>query len=501
MKDGGCDRFATRPPPSPDSVLPNYDHGVKFPLKARVLSLLAAALVVLTAATATGGATASAASSPPNEFTVMTRNLYLGADIAEAMKYFPDFPKAAQAMWTQVAATSFTSRVGALASDIEEQLPAVLGLQEATTWSCLDASGKAVTVFDFTQQLLDRLGADGKPYVIAQANGVPAVSPGFAIAPLAGLTMVTDPTTLRPKTGLDTTACGIQIADVLAVRSDLAGDITATGVKNFPTTTKFAGAFDIKRGYAWADMTIDARTVRLVTTHLESVWSKDAEPAMAAQARELLADLQGVTTPIVAMGDFNADPRDPRPAGTPNPAGQPEVTASCPGRTCSPYWIMTDAGYTDAGPDALDPKNLTWGMNALLAGPDLTRLDAALAMGNDLGFTERLDYVFVHGDISVVSSSLVGREWPTGATSWDCTTPEQIAATKAAAAKLGIPVPATGRCLATDHLGIAATLALPSTATGSSSSAVGWLIAGAVLVVIVLGAVVIVLRRRHSTAG
>jgi hypothetical protein len=49
---------------------------------------------------------------------------------------------------------------------------------------------------------------------------------------------------------------------------------------------------------------------------------------------------------------------------------------------------MSEAGYKDAGPDSLDPKNYTWGMSALLTGADPKRLVAAKVLGNDYGFTD-----------------------------------------------------------------------------------------------------------------
>jgi len=49
------------------------------------------------------------------EITVMTRNLYLGADVAVALDLLPDLSAAAQFMWEQVAATDFDTRVVELA--------------------------------------------------------------------------------------------------------------------------------------------------------------------------------------------------------------------------------------------------------------------------------------------------------------------------------------------------------------------------------------------------
>jgi hypothetical protein len=427
-------------------------------MKAFAGVLLAGALIM----SACGGAQEVDGASPEAEtsadITVMTRNLYLGADVGIALDLLPDVAAAAQAMWAQVAATDFASRVDELASDVVNRKPMVLGLQEATVWDCLDSTGQPVTVFDFTTQLLDELQRQGERYVIAEHDGEVAFSPGYAIQPIVGLTVVSDPATLQPVLGQDEAACGFRIADVLAVRSDLADEVTAVGTTTFDATTLVGGLLEVQRGYAWADIALPDGQVRFATTHLESVWTPDAEPASAAQARQLIAELSGVSSPVVVMGDFNIDPRDPRPLDAPNPAGQPVVSPTCPDRSCSAYWLMVDAGFVDAGPDATDPQNWTWGSDGSLAGPSLERLGAAVASGNPLGFTDRLDYVFVRGGLRVVSAEVIGGEWPQGPLVWDCDDPTQVENTQRAAERLGLDVPATGRCFATDHLGVAVTV-------------------------------------------
>ncbi len=71
---------------------------------------------------------------------------------------------------------------------------------------------------------------------------------------------------------------------------------------------------------------------------------------------------------------------------------------------------MNQAGYKDAGPDSLDPKNYTWGMNALLTGADPKRLLAAKLMGNAYGFTDRLDYIFSKNGTESVASEIIGTQ-------------------------------------------------------------------------------------------
>ena len=75
---------------------------------------------------------------------------------------------------------------------------------------------------------------------------------------------------------------------------------------------------------------------------------------------------------------------------------------------------MREAGFTDSGPDASDPSTYSWGMNALLTGPDKKRAEAARKMGNKFGFTDRLDYIFVKNGIKVLSSKMIGQTAPYG---------------------------------------------------------------------------------------
>lgn len=444
--------------------------------------------------------------------TVMSRNLYLGADVAVALKLLPDMPAAAQFMWQQVAATDFSKRATVLAQELATNSPDVVALQEATTWQCRSSIvGESTVVFDFTAQLLEATTKTGTEYVIAAADGQQALNPGYSIPALPFLTTVRDPDTFQPLFGTDEAACGFTIADALLVRADLASAVKSVG--NVDYETKYAVVpvlFEVDRGFTWADVAIGERTVRFVATHLESMWSPDAVPWNVEQAKELIAQLGDVDGPLVVIGDFNADPRDPRPAGAPNPGLQPDVTTGCPAQaapvtarnadpTCNAYWLMTKAGFADAGPDSLDARNATWGASALLAGPDLARLSEA--GDNPSGYTDRLDYVFVRGGVEVVDASLVSAQWPDGDNLWACRDPEQLANAERAAAALGKGLGANV-CLPTDHVGLLVTLNVTADAPDSgplapqASGGGNWQIVVALVALLALGVAVWWVRRR-----
>ena len=350
------------------------------------------------------------------QVTVMTRNLYLGSDVGVAMDLIPNLSAAAQFMWDQVKKTDFNKRAPKLAAEVIAKKPDVVGLQEATIWFCKkNVFSKRTEVFNFTKQFLAATKAQGTEYVLAQKDGITALNTGYSIAAVPFVTMVNDPETFQPLFGQDKAACGFEIADALAIRADLADKVLKVGNTEYEQTyTIVPTIMTIYRGYTWADIQIGNTPVRFVTTHLESLWDENKVPNSAIQAQQLIADLKNTKNPVVVMGDFNSDPRDPRMPANPNPGEQPVASDACPAGTskCNAYLLMTEAGFTDSGPDPLLPENYTWGMNALLTGPDPVRLKVAKQLGNNAGYTDRLDYVFVKNGVSVTSSGLIGATPP-----------------------------------------------------------------------------------------
>jgi endonuclease/exonuclease/phosphatase family metal-dependent hydrolase len=355
------------------------------------------------------------AHAEPQPIKVMSRNLYLGADVGVALAKIPNMPAAAQFMWDQVQKTDFSKRKKILADQIRTESPDVIGIQEATIWYCKAHfwSGKT-EVFNFTQELLAELGGE---YVIAEKNGIQANNPGYSIGPIPFLTKVSDPKTFQKLFGQNDADCGFQIGDALVIKKSLAQYVNQVGNSEYKDVYKVVPTLmEIYRGYSWADITMQGTNVRFVTTHLESLWDENKIPKAADQARQLVSDLKKTKSPIVVIGDFNSDPRDPRPIDAPNPGEQPVASEKCStgARLCNAYKVMREAGFTDAGPDASDPTAFTWGMNALLTGPDSKRAIAATEMGNRFGFTDRLDYIFVKNGMKVLTSKVIGQSAPYG---------------------------------------------------------------------------------------
>ncbi len=389
------------------------------------------------------------------QLTVMSRNLYLGADVGVALNLIPNFSAAAQFMWDQVKATDFSKRAPILAREVIENDADVVGLQEATHWYCKKFPwSKNVVIYDFTQEFLAATRAEGSEYVLASARGTNALNIGYSIPAIPGFTTVNDPKTFQPIFHSNSAACGFEIGDAIVVKKSLADQVLQVGNTEYDVSYSIVPKLmTIYRGYTWIDLKYAGATTRIISTHLESLWDANKIPNSARQTEQLISDVSAVKMPLIVIGDFNSDPRDPRPKSQPNPGDQPEESQTClpqvenPNQqkaidTCNAYWKMVKAGFKDSGPDAQSPVNFTWGMSALLKGPDPVRLKAARQMGNQFGFTDRLDYIFFKNGVSLSSSKIVGNTYPEGSV-WRC---------------------GDSICNDTDHASVVASLSLPKSA-------------------------------------
>lgn len=280
-------------------------------MKSRLCALTVAVLLVVTSLATSPG---PAASAPGKPVTVMTRNLYLGADInrpvtaallAEAQGKSDQEVLEALANATHVTRqivdrTDFAVRARLIASEFAETMPDLVGLQEVALWRSgplqLDQVGvpNATAVDqDFLQILMGALAARGLQYVAVQvAERADVEAPSFT----GTLPNVGSPRDIR-----------LTMRDVILMRVDDGLTVLASDQAEFSNNlvVVVAGAsISFDRGYNWVDVRAGARRFRFVNSHLEAFSSDLA----LAQAGELLAKAVVTDRTTVFVCDCNSDP-------------------------------------------------------------------------------------------------------------------------------------------------------------------------------------------------
>jgi endonuclease/exonuclease/phosphatase family metal-dependent hydrolase len=257
---------------------------------------LAVVAVLATTIAAAGGADARRAATPTS-IMVMTRNAYLGADIAKLFtpKTLNEVLVAAGGVWADVQANSFQTRARALAAEIATHKPDVVGLQEVPLYRTDTPFDGPITpaetvAQDFLQMLLDALKARGHEYRAAGVfEGTDAELPvGFP-----------------PQ-------MDVRFTDRIAVI--VRGDAARRGIRVRNVTVGTYGAslgvpvagqtLPVRRGWVTTVLGIGKKTVVVVDTHLEA-FNADAR---AAQGQQLLAGIAPTQVPIALLGDFNSGP-------------------------------------------------------------------------------------------------------------------------------------------------------------------------------------------------
>ncbi len=280
--------------------------------------LLAAALLFSLVPAA---ASAKPAKDKSHEVRVMTRNLYLGADLTPAITAsgLTAFTEATGQILREVTANSFPTRARGLAKEILKKKPDVVGLQEVALWRTgppslevfLNTGAKPTATavrYDYLSELLTRLKSKGKPqYRVAisqdefdfeapaNENGVPGDGPNGAIpnAEINGrLTM----------------------RDVILVRNGAGATFKrprAGHFANLLTVTVSGVNLSVTRGWTSIDAKVrGGHEVRFVNTHLEAFDDAAQVPSIRAlQAGELVAPGGPATSkkPVVLLGDLNSD--------------------------------------------------------------------------------------------------------------------------------------------------------------------------------------------------
>jgi endonuclease/exonuclease/phosphatase family metal-dependent hydrolase len=295
-------------------------------MKPRFKSLVAlaiAALMVMAAAPSQAAPAgeprgkAPAASAPGKPITVMTRNVYLGADIDRpisaaltAQAQGGEMPEilVALANGTEITRaivdeTDFLVRARLLANEIKRTSPDLIGLQEVALWRSgdleLDQVGVANATevdYDFLEILLDELRAQGARYTAAVVGERADVeAPSFTGSPFDG-TMGGSMRDVR-----------LTMHDVILVRDSGSLKVTETHDEIFEHNLSLGVLgveFDFDRGYQWADVRAGGQSFRFVHTHLEAFSSNIA----LAQAHQMLAEATSNKTSTIIACDCNSDP-------------------------------------------------------------------------------------------------------------------------------------------------------------------------------------------------
>lgn len=268
-------------------------------------SLLGMTLLALTIALP-AAAVPPPQANKPRTVTVMTRNLYLGADVAPvvaaALSGDPAAVVAAVSeVWGRVQFTDFPARADGIAQEIAAVGPDLIGLQEAELWRSQTPAdfvmGNAHHVeYDFVGILIEALRARGLHYaVIAEEKGIDIELPGYLSEANFELGLLSD---IR-----------LTEREVILARTDPKSDLKLSNAQTghfvtnveYPISPDFT--FVVRRGWA----SVDARTAnerfRFVTTHLEA----DSEEVRVEQAREILAGPADTSLPVILVADANSN--------------------------------------------------------------------------------------------------------------------------------------------------------------------------------------------------
>jgi endonuclease/exonuclease/phosphatase family metal-dependent hydrolase len=271
------------------------------------LIVLAAALTLVgaTAPNAIANGAAQPAQARDNSLRVMTRNVYLGADIAKPIgKTGDEFVQANTEVWDTVRETNFPARARLLAREIVRTRPDLVGLQEVALWrrgpqGVNDGSQTRArqVVYDFLRILRRALAARGMRYRVGSLQREADVEGPTRYGYDVRLT-IRDAILVRRREGL-------------RMRDRSSDNFTA----RFPVPSP-VGVYQVVRGWTAVDMSWRGRRFRFVNTHLEAFLAS----ARQAQAAELVVrgGPANHSLPVILVGDLNSDPQG-RDNGDPVP--------------------------------------------------------------------------------------------------------------------------------------------------------------------------------------
>ena len=303
---------------------------------------------------ASSASASGAADDHPSPITVMSRNMYIGADVDLVISALitpnpaDDLP-ALLAGIDVLQRTDFPARVEALADEIAHARPQVVGLQEVEDVSIdLRAIGYPTRIeMHFLPMLEAALAERGMNYVGA-AKLLNTID-----APFPGLTVIDNEVMLVD-------------ADRVAVGPDVVAQPFAANIG------QVAPGIFLRRGWVQIDATIEGVPVTIASTHTEPFGPPQLR---AAQVQQLVASI-GQAQRAIMVGDFNDDP------------------------SSLMHGVAAAAGFRDVWSEA-NPGE-----------PGLTCCHLADLSNSESVLSRRIDYVFARGlgDPLKAKATLVGEE-------------------------------------------------------------------------------------------
>ena len=330
-------------------------------MRTRILAVVATVLATLVFTSSAWAAGAVGA-------RVMTRNLYIGADVFAAIDVEDpnQIPAAAGAVLAEIIASDFPGRAKLLAREIQARQPQAIGLQEVWNVQAASLTGAPIAI-DFLALLSDELEALGQKYAVA-------------------VEQVNVDVTLPALLGADLYLGNIQDRDVILVRHNAAWSNPDSAL--YPTRIPTPFGFDIVRGWTSIDVTVAGKPYRFVNTHLEVESFGDGlvQTLQAIELQEALGLLAWKFGPLpeIVVGDFNSDPADPG-------CTDPTFCAGPPLRGVSPYVVLSSGFFGPALADAWFLRN-----NDRRASGDTCCYDS-LAAADGSVLNRRVDQVWIRG--------------------------------------------------------------------------------------------------------
>ena len=319
------------------------------------------------------------------QLTVMSRNLYLGADLTPIITA-PSIDQAVDAggeITNQVHATKFPSvRAASLAAEIKKRKPDIVGLQEAALWRTgpVDvgavATPRASTIDpaggDFLADLLSAINAKGKKASAAKkgkkkggvryvlANVKPEFDAEFP---------VNDNGSGSGLSGADHNE-RLTMRDAILVRKGVGIKFKNPTSGTFQTLLRVSVGginFDVTRGWNAIDVKARGRSFHVVDTHLEAFDSSGSNntnqgttlgkgDVRAAQATELVSPGGSAksTRPVILIGDMNSDDDTVQPNGDRNAYAALTAGGLSERSTANPLSCCLNDPFLVGGPNSIN---------------------------------------------------------------------------------------------------------------------------------------------------